>query len=203
MSLRTGEAQFGIEITRETQTGAERNRRAALHGVGIGVDDLTGDTVAVEGLITLDGIPSTGEFLVVLLEPLLRVLLVAHTQTGRCFDEFLLLEKEFVELLVVLLLEVRTVLIGGQTGMAVGGDDQVRIVVGEITGLHWNSSVLPWTASGRWSFSDHSVANSYPANAGHMLASAGTDRGGSPAATSDTRGPMRSANGRRNSRSKP
>ena len=43
----------------------------------------------------------------------------------------MLFGEEHIELIVVLLLEVRAVLRSRQTGVAVGGDDEVRVVICE------------------------------------------------------------------------
>ncbi|CAB4809689.1 unannotated protein [freshwater metagenome] len=138
MGLGTGKTKFGIEIAGKTETSTERNGSAAFDRVGIGIHNLGSDTVTIESLITLDGIPATSEFLVVFFEPLLGVLVVAHTESRRCFDQFLLLKKKEIKLIVILLLEVRAIVIRRQTSMAVCGDDQVWIVVSKIFRLHWS-----------------------------------------------------------------
>ena len=69
------------------------------------------------------------EFFRVLLEPVLRELRVAHTEFGRGLDHLPLLIEELVELRPVLLLEVLAILGSGQTGVTVGGDDHIRVVV--------------------------------------------------------------------------
>ncbi|CAB4559028.1 unannotated protein [freshwater metagenome] len=80
--LRSGEAELWIQVARKAKSGAERDRSAAFDCVGVGIDNFTSDTIAVEGLITLDGVPATSKFLVVFFEPLLGVLVVTNSKTG-------------------------------------------------------------------------------------------------------------------------
>ena len=135
MRLGAGQTELGVEITGESETGTEGHGGAALDRVGIGVDDLAGHTVGVEGLVALDGVPATGQLLIVILEPLLRVLVVADTESVRCLDELMLLGEEVVELGAILRLQIGPVLGRGQPGVTVGGDDQIRVVVGEFHGV--------------------------------------------------------------------
>ncbi|CAB4569385.1 unannotated protein [freshwater metagenome] len=82
MRLRSGKAELWIQVTRKAKSGAEWNRSAAFDCVGVGIDNFASDTIAVEGLITLDCVPATSKFLVVFFEPLLGVLVVTNSKTG-------------------------------------------------------------------------------------------------------------------------
>ena len=130
VGLGTGHAQLGVEVTRQSEACAEGNRGAALDRVRVGVHDLAGDTVGIEGLVAADGVPSASELVVVLVEPVLGELGVANPEVGRRLDPGRVLDEELVELRPVLLFEVGPVLLGRQPGVRVGGDDQVRVVVG-------------------------------------------------------------------------
>ena len=127
--LGAGHPELGVEVARQPEPRAERYARAALDRVGIGVDDLGRDTVRVERLIALDAVPAAGQLFLVILEPLLRELRVAHAELRDCFEHCGAFGQEVLELWVVLLLEVLAVVSRGQPGVRVRGDDQVRIVV--------------------------------------------------------------------------
>jgi hypothetical protein len=80
--LRSGKAEFWIQVARKAKPGAEWNRGAAFDCVGVGIDNFASDTVAVKRLVTLDGVPTTCKFLVMFFEPLLGVLVVADSKTS-------------------------------------------------------------------------------------------------------------------------
>ena len=77
---RPGEPELGVHVAGQSEARPERHARAALDRIGVGEDDLPGDTVAVELLVPLVGFPASAQRLLVLLEPMLGVVLVAHAE---------------------------------------------------------------------------------------------------------------------------
>ena len=59
--------------------------------------DLAGDAVAVELLVALVGVPASAQRLLVLLEPLLGVVLVAHAESRHRLELGVALAEELVE----------------------------------------------------------------------------------------------------------
>ncbi len=128
VGLRAGHAQLGVLVAGEAEADPEGGCGAAVHGVRVGEDDLGRHPVAVELLEPLGAVPAAPEALLVVVEPLVGEGLVAYAEAGHLLAAAVAAGQEVVELAVVAAVEIGPVLLGGQSGVAVGGDDQVRVV---------------------------------------------------------------------------
>ena len=99
------------------------------HRVGVGEDDLAGDPVGVELLVAPARVPTAAQALFVLLLPLVGELLVQESLAMASSAIALTLDERGVELLAVLGVEPLAVLRARESGVAVGRDHQVRLVM--------------------------------------------------------------------------
>ncbi len=97
-------------------------------GVGVGEDDLTGDTVGVELLVAVRGVPAPFEPLFVLLVPLLDELVLVATRAHHRRAHLGALHRVVVEGLAILRFEVVAVLRVGKAGVRVRRDDEIALV---------------------------------------------------------------------------
>jgi hypothetical protein len=107
------------------ESGAERGRIAAEHGVGVGEDHLADHAVGVELLVAARRVPAAGEPFLVLGEPLLLELLVAHDL--ELLAQRFALGEVGVERVVELRVEIGAVLLVRQSRMTVRRDDHVVV----------------------------------------------------------------------------
>ena len=105
-----GHEQLAVDFAADAEPRAERRRRATAHGVGVGEDDLTGDTVGVELLVAVRGVPTAFEPLFVLLVPLLDELVLVATRAHHRRAHLGALHRVVVEGLAILRFEVVAVL---------------------------------------------------------------------------------------------
>lgn len=126
--LGTCHAEVRVLVAGEAEADAEGGGGAAVDGVRVREDDFRGHPVAVEFLQALCRVPAAAQALLMVLEPAGGEGFVADAEAGGRRAAGVPLAEEGVEVAVEAGIQVGAVLLGGEPGVAVGGDDQVRIV---------------------------------------------------------------------------
>ena len=125
VGARAGEGQLGVGDGARREAGAEGRRGHARDGVGIGEHDLRRDAVGVELLVALVDVPGAAQ-------PFLVVGLPTHDVVVIHLEQLVAvgvpLGQVLVELRVVGRVEIGPVALRRQSGVGVGGDDQVAVV---------------------------------------------------------------------------
>ena len=140
MGSGAGPGQLGVGDGTGMQTGAERRRLHAGHGVAVGKDHFAGDAVGVECLVADLGVIGALEAPFVLSLPLLDVFAVHLLDHRPVFVAGL---EPFVELRVHGTLKVGTVVLDIEAGVGVGTDDDVGIVR-LVNAFKWVRHVFPF-----------------------------------------------------------
>jgi hypothetical protein len=125
--LRARHAQLRVLVAGEAEAHTEWRGRLAVDRVGVGEDDLGRHSVAVQFLEPLRGVPTAAQAFLVVLEPLARERLVADTEPRHLLAAAVAAREELVEVPVETGVQIGPVLLGGQPGVAVGGDDQIGL----------------------------------------------------------------------------